>query len=355
MSIPNHIVERFFQGGCTDDEKQQVIAYFRENPEKLAQYLTEDSWEDFTADARQEVPTAKMRHVIEDTIGRPAATPPVAPVRRIHFGWVAAASLAALTVLGFLLYKKAPGRVTPDIAAVAPLQIKKQAPQSKDIRNTSSKTLICFLPDGSKVGLSRSSTITFDSAFTNGRRDIFLEGQAVFTVKKDNARPFTVHSKGIATTALGTVFSVSDKKGGYTMVHLFSGRVVVKKEKQDRSFKDIYLMPGQQLTINKEDFTIQIKDTRPAAGVEKPVTPSATQQALHFDSRPLTEIFSLLQKEYNVSISYDPATLQNMTFTGLLNRDKESLDSFLSTLCDLNDLSLKKISDNHYSIQVKQP
>jgi ferric-dicitrate binding protein FerR (iron transport regulator) len=353
MSIPNHIVERFFQGGCTDEEKQQVIAFFRENPEKLAQYLTEDSWQGFTPDAGREVPSAKMRQAIEDTIGQPPA--PVAPVRKIRYGWVAAASLAALTVLGFLLYKKTPGRTKPDIAAVSRSQIKKQAQELKDIRNTSSKTIICFLPDSSKVALSGSSEITFDSAFTNGKRDIFLEGQAVFTVKKDNARPFTVHSKGIATTALGTVFSVSDKNGGYTMVRLFSGRVVVKKEKQDRSFRDIYLMPGQQLTIDKEDFSVRIKDARPAASVEKPATLSATQQALHFDSRPLTEIFSLLQKEYNVSISYDPATLQNMTFTGLLNRDKESLDSFLTTLCDLNDLSLKKTSDNSYAIQVKQP
>lgn len=348
MSIPNHLVERFFQGGCTDEEKQQVIAYFRENPGKLAQYLTEDSWEDFTPDARLEVPTSKMRQAIDDTIGRPAA-----PVRRIRYGWVAAASLAALTVLGFLLHKKTNDRTKPEIAAVAPPPVKKEAQKLKDIRNTSSKTIICFLPDGSKVGLSGSSTISFDSTFTNGRRDIFLEGQAVFTVKKDNARPFTVHSKGIATTALGTVFSVSDKNGGYTMVHLFSGRVVVKKEKQDRSFKDIYLMPGQQLVVNKETFSVQIRSITPAARTEEHATPSATQQVMHFDSQPLTEIFSLLQKEYKVSISYDPATLQNMTFTGLLNRDKESLESFLTTLCDLNDLSIKKTSDNSFTIQVK--
>ncbi len=351
-------MERFFQGDCTEEEKQQVLAYFRDNPEKLAQYLTEGSWEDFIPDARHEVPTAKLRQAIEENVrqmdpfGRPQA-----PVRRINYGWAVAASIAALTVLVFLLFKKTADRTKPEIATVATAPVKKEAQRLKDIRNISSKTVICYLPDGSKVGLSGNSLISFDSAFTNGRRDIFLEGQAVFTVKKDNARPFIVHSKGITTTALGTVFSVSDKKGDYTTVHLFSGRVVVKKERQDRSFKDIYLMPGQQLVINKTDFSVQIKDARPSTRIEEEpaTTPSSTQQVLHFASQPLTEIFSLLQKEYKVSISYDPAALKNMTFTGLLNRDKESLESFLTTLCDLNDLSLKKTSDNSYSIQVKQP
>jgi hypothetical protein len=108
------------------------------------------------------------------------------------------------------------------------------------------------------------------------------------------------------------------------------------------------------LVINKEDFSVQIKNIVPPE-VKPSADPvqSSPQQVLNFTNRPLEEIFSLLQKEYNVSISFDPATLQNMTFTGSLNKEKESLGSFLNTLCDLNELSLKKISDNSFSIQVK--
>jgi ferric-dicitrate binding protein FerR (iron transport regulator) len=350
MSISDHLIERFFQGDCTEEERQQVQAYFSNNPEKLAQYLTDGSWEAFTPNDLHEAPTEKIRQAIEEKIGKMPA-----PVRRIRYTWVAAAAVIALTALFFLLYKNKAGDTKPEIAAATPPPVKPQT-LLKDIHNTSSKTENFFLPDGSKVELSGNSTLTFDSTFINGRRDIFLKGAAVFTVKKDNARPFVVHSKDITTTALGTVFSVSDKGSLYTTVHLFSGRVVIKKEegKGGGSFRNIYLAPGQQLAINKEDFSVQIKNTVPleAKASAAPVQ-STPQQVLNFTNRPLEEIFSLLQKEYNVSISFDPAALQNMTFTGSLNKDKESLESFLNTLCDLNELSLKKISDNSFTIQVK--
>jgi ferric-dicitrate binding protein FerR (iron transport regulator) len=350
MSIPDHLIQRFFQGDCTEEERQQVQAFFNDNPEKLAQYLTEGSWEAFTPNDLQEVPTEKIRQAIEDEIGKMPT-----PVRRIRYGWVAAAAVIALIALFYLLYKNKGDNTKPDIAAATPPRAKPQ-PLLKDINNASSKTKVFFLPDGSKVALSGNSALSFDSAFINGRRDIFLEGTAVFTVKKDNARPFVVHSKDITTTALGTVFSVSDKGGLFTTVHLFSGRIVIKKEegKGGGSFGNIYLVPGQQLVINKEDFSVQIKNIVPPE-VKPSADPvqSSPQQVLNFTNRPLEEIFSLLQKEYNVSISFDPATLQNMTFTGSLNKEKESLGSFLNTLCDLNELSLKKISDNSFSIQVK--
>jgi ferric-dicitrate binding protein FerR (iron transport regulator) len=349
MSIPDHLIQRFFQGDCTEEERQQVQAFFNDNPEKLAQYLTEGSWEAFTPNDLQEVPTEKIRQAIEDEIGKMPT-----PVRRIRYGWLAAAAVIALIALFYLLYKNKGDNTKPDIAAATPPRAKPQ-PLLKDIHNSSSKTKVFLLPDGSKVALSGNSALSFDSAFINGRRDIFLEGTAVFTVKK-NARPFVVHSKDITTTALGTVFSVSDKGGLFTTVHLFSGRIVIKKEegKGGGSFGNIYLVPGQQLVINKEDFSVQIKNIVPPE-VKPSADPvqSSPQQVLNFTNRPLEEIFSLLQKEYNVSISFDPTTLQNMTFTGSLNKEKESLESFLNTLCDLNELSLKKISDNSFSIQVK--
>jgi len=354
MSIPGQLLEKFLRGDCTAEEKQEVTAWLRDNPEELAQYLTENSWEEFTADPRQNVPTEKIRRTIEATVGEMST-----PVRKIRYSWVAAASIIAAVALFFTLHKNT-GPATQTIAATKPALPQHQS-CLKIIENTSSRTKACYLPDGSKLELSGKTTVSYDSAFVNGRRDIFLQqGEAIFAVKKD-PRPFTVHSKGITTTALGTVFSVSDKQRLFSTVHLFSGKIVIKKaagETAGGAFKDIYLKPGQQLMLNNENFSVQIKDIAPAT-VKAPVPAEQVmanqQQVLDFANRPLGEILSLLQQEYKVSISYDPAALQNMTFTGKLNRDKESLESFLSTLCDLNDLSLKKINDNSFAIQQKQP
>ena len=347
MSISNYLIEKFFQGDVTEEEKQQVIEFFRNNPEKLAQYLTEDSWADFNPDIQQGAPTDKMREAIEARVG---TMPIQVPVRKIRYAWVAAASVIAATSLVFMLRR---GDKSPVQAPQVASTIKKERPLTR-IQNHSIGAKIFFLPDSSKVELGGNSDISL--AFIDNKRDIFLNGQATFTVRKDNAKPFVVHSRDIATTVLGTVFSVNDKNTLYTMVRLFSGKVVVKKEgPNSKTFKDTYLQPGQQLTFDKKDFSIRIKNVAPEASlVTRPlVNPTPQQQVMDFSNRPLSEIFSLLQQECGVMINYDAAALQNMSFTGKLDRNKESIESFLNTLCDLNELTLKKISDKHFSIQVK--
>jgi len=347
MSISNYLIEKFFQGDVTEEEKQQVMEFFRNNPEKLAQYLTEDSWKDFNPDIRQGAPKDKMREAIEARVGK---MPTPASVRKIRYAWVAAASVIAATALVFLLRRgdKIPAQA-PQVAST----IKKE-PRPTIIQNHSSGIKVFSLPDSSKVELGGNSDISV--AFIDNKRDIYLNGQAIFTVRKDNAKPFVVHTRDIATTVLGTVFSVNDKNILYTTVHLFSGKVVVKKEGlNSKTFKDTYLRPGQQLTLDKKDFSVRIKNVTPEASLvtKLPVNTAPQQQVMDFTNRPLSEIFSLLQKEYGVEITYDAAALQNMSFTGKLDRNKESIESFLNTLCDLNELTLKKISDKSFSIQVK--
>jgi len=345
MSISNYLIEKFFQGDVTEDEKQQVMDFFRNNPEKFAQYLTEDSWNEFEPDIQQGAPTDKMREALEARVGK---MPAPAPVRRIRYAWVAAASIIAATALVFLLRQ---GDKHPTQAPQVASTIKKE-PVLSNIQNHSSGVKVFFLPDSSKVELGSNSDLTFDNAFN---RHILLNGQATFTVKKDHAEPFVVASGDIATVVLGTVFSVNNKNNHYTTVRLFSGKVMVKKEGPGaKTFKDIYLIPGQQLTFDKKDFSVRIRNVATEAlSAKLPVNPAPQQQVMEFTNRPLSEIFSLLQQECGVKITFDAAALQNMSFTGKLDRNKESIESFLNTLCDLNELTLKKISDRSFSIQVK--
>lgn len=343
--MSNYLIEKFFQGHATEDEKQQVIEFFRNNPEKLAQYLTEDSWKEFDPDTQRGAPTDKMREAIEARVGK---MPTPIPLRRIRYAWVAAASVIAATALVFLLHRSDKNPTpAPQLASTI-----KKDPSLSTVKNKSSGIKVFFLPDSSKVELGSNSDITFDNSFN---RHILLNGQATFTVKKAHAEPFVVHSGDIATVVLGTVFSVNNKNNQYTTVRLFSGKVMVKKDGTgNRTFKDIYLIPGQQLTLDKKDFSVQVRNVASEASPTRlPVNPAPQEQVMDFTNRPLSEIFSLLQKEYGVTIAFDAATLQNMSFTGKLDRSKESIESFLNTLCDLNELRLKKISDRSFSIQVK--
>jgi ferric-dicitrate binding protein FerR (iron transport regulator) len=349
MRISDHLMERFLSGDCTEEENRQVIAFFKDNPEKLAQYLTEENWENFDPEPRYGTPSPQVRQSIENSVGR-------APVRKMRIGRMAAAAVVFLVCLGSYFYWRAGARdknhTSLSLAATTQPPVKDSVLQA--ITNESAQPKMIRLADGSTVKLAPGSNIAFNNA--SDRRDIFLKGEAVFTVMKDKVRPFTVHSKGIATTALGTVFSVNDKVSLFTTVHLYSGKVVVKKEiaEANRPFKNVYLQPGQQLILNNENFSVQIKNTErtPMIAV-KEESKSSRPQLLNFTKQPLSDIFSRLQKECKTTIFYDAAIMKNMDFTGTFDRDKETLESFLSTLCDLNELTLKKTNNNGFSIQVK--
>lgn len=64
-----------------------------------------------------------------------------------------------------------------------------------------------LLEDGSVVELNRGARIAVDYTPT-ARRVRLLEGEALFTVEKNPARPFVVHAAGVDVRAVGTAFNV---------------------------------------------------------------------------------------------------------------------------------------------------
>ena len=81
------------------------------------------------------------------------------------------------------------------------------------------------LADGSTIELNSRSRVRV--LFSERERDVeLLEGQALFRVAKDAARPFLVESAGTRVRAVGTQFDVYRKASG-TQVTVVEGRVAV--------------------------------------------------------------------------------------------------------------------------------
>ena len=73
-----------------------------------------------------------------------------------------------------------------------------------------------LLPDGSIVWLNTNTAIAVD--YDSERRTVsLLRGEAQFEVAHDTGRPFEVLARGGRSTALGTVFTVSDRGPGATV------------------------------------------------------------------------------------------------------------------------------------------
>src|SRR5690606_29057383 len=69
------------------------------------------------------------------------------------------------------------------------------------------------LADGSHIYLNAGSTLRYPVQFLPGQpRDVYLNGEAFFEVKKDTERPFTVVTEEMNTRVYGTRFNVTSYK-----------------------------------------------------------------------------------------------------------------------------------------------
>ena len=100
------------------------------------------------------------------------------------------------------------------------------------------ETKTVFLPDSSRVTLNANSRLSYAKDWQQGSRDVYLEGEAFFEVRKVAQKPtevsmapaayrkFRVLTKEVTVEVLGTTFDVQNRRGE-TKVVLKSGKVKV--------------------------------------------------------------------------------------------------------------------------------
>lgn len=217
--------------------------------------------------------------------------------------------------------------------------------------NTSGKTKQLILPDGSRIALFDSSEITYKEPVDASKREVYLVGKADFQVAKDKAKPFTVFSGEISTTAIGTRFTVVAKKKEKTIsIKLFEGKVVIKSLAgyNDKWAKDLYLQPVQELVYDKIRKTVTIytfskeKTLNKAASQvqENPSIPNFDKRSwFMFNNQPVSEILDALAEMYGVKIYYSKNDVKDMYFIGTYDKS-DSLENILKQIALLNNLKL---------------
>ena len=89
-----------------------------------------------------------------------------------------------------------------------------------------------YLPDGSYVNLNAGSSLYYYVCNECNTRELILEGEAFFDVKRDTERPFIVKTTNLSATVLGTSFNVKAyPEESKTEVALVTGKVSVAGEK----------------------------------------------------------------------------------------------------------------------------
>lgn len=220
------------------------------------------------------------------------------PVRNIRwYKYAAAAALiVAVAITGVKLgTTKAP--VNEIVSAPQTIQTKSEIV----IANNEARDKIINLPDGSRIILAKTSSITYKRLFNNDTREVFLSGEAFFEIAKDATRPFYVYSGNVVTKVLGTSFRiVSDSKTDKVTVAVKTGKVTVFRKDKEQEDKDKYILkPSEQLVFEniKDNPLKQIVANK--ALIENNL-PAVTQ--FDFESASLPSILQALSKYYSVEI-----------------------------------------------------
>ena len=184
------------------------------------------------------------------------------------------------------------------------------------------------LPDGSEVWLNAATTLTYPTAFVGTDREVKLEGEAFFEIKKDAGRPFRVITAQQKTTVLGTRFNVSAYADDPAeIVTLSEGKVRVSAT--DATTVGAELMPGQEAIVRDQIFTR-------SANIE--MATAWKNGIFFFEETDLSSIMRQLGRWYNVEVKFANQEIK-AKFNGKIPRNL-SLNNVLKVL-ELSDVKFR--------------
>lgn len=344
--INDELIERFFANQCTPEEARQVGLYLREHPEILEQYLPEKEFMELPDEG--DIPEVVSQQWLNNIHRQShAVNNKTKWIKRLA---IAAAAVGLIVLASRLMVK----RVREQYAVNEPNVIIPQDQQARQTNNTS-KPVAVVLPDGSVVQLAPQAAITYHRLFSE-QRNVFLTGEADFTVVPDKAHPFTVYSSEVHTTVLGTFFHVKALPAeDMISVKLNTGKVRVSIDTKKKT-EDVILTPGKELRYNRKTGASSLLTFRTAA--PDVMVKAGTGNQAHvkpdwyrFSNQPMTQVLDQLSNYYGVAIYYYPPDITDIYFDGKFE-NTDSLDKILSDLTLPNNLKLIR-NDSGFIIKRK--
>ncbi|TKC62333.1 FecR family protein [Pedobacter hiemivivus] len=337
MSVSDQLLDKYFKGQCSPEEKLQVLDYLNKVDELPAHLLSKDEW-DQTDDATiDELKTEEMFNAIKRQT--------ITKVYRLKWIKIIAAAAVVLAILGVALLNLNRTGPNTELATNKILSVDKTSPINwKSVTNYTEHNQLFTLPDSSVVKIYPGAELTYAIPFGKNKREVYLNGKSFFEVTKDKKHPFVVYAKGISTTALGTSFTITAlEKSKFIKVQLHTGKVWVKNVDsmhQILAFSKI-LLPGKELVYSSLINKVKVSDFKTLS-----IKTENAMKELNFTQAPLVDVFAKLEKQYKVKIIYDQADLAEMSFTGSLKLT-QSIDTILEEVAELNKLNQIKTTEGY--------
>src|SRR5665648_230226 len=190
------------------------------------------------------------------------------------------------------------------------------------------------LSEGTKVWLNSGSKMVYPVVFAENKREVYIDGEAVFEVVHMNDKPFVVSTKDFDVKVLGTVFNVSvysDDKYSST---------VLEKGKIELNYKGVFGLSNEKMDVTPGFMAVFDRDQN--TFVQQKVDPqkylSWREGYLTVKNEKLENILKKLSRYYNIEMVITDNELKNETFSGYLDL-KNSPQEVLSVINETTSLT----------------
>jgi transmembrane sensor len=222
------------------------------------------------------------------------------------------------------------------------------------------------LSDGSEVTLNSQTELKYPEEFKGKTREIYLNGEAFFDVKKDVQHPFIVHTGKMSIRVLGTTFNIRSYKNDVASeTTLLKGAIEVTLT--DRPNDRIILKPNEKLVLKSTPMQTNItrKKSKLVAKSDsintsyalttltylKPndstvVETSWVNNKLVFKDQEFREIAMQMERWYGIKIKFKSNQAKAYRFTGVFER--ETIQQALKALQMIEAFTYKQKNDTIY-------
>lgn len=342
MSTTQARIEQLIQlqmkQGLSIQEQQELLNYMQDP--LLASYiriLLEDAFQhepglealgtdyqarilnDILAKSRQE---ERKKFTLFRFLGKGSKLPQIKNIKR--FSQIAAAVLILITISIWISYKL---HLSKDV--------QHQLYVSHHASVDSTENRYVQLPDSSVVILRYGSELEIVSDFEGETREVTLIGEGYFDIKRNEKKPFIVHTKDIKTVVLGTAFTIKayrDEKDVEVTVQ--QGKVRV----EPKNLKPVELLASEQVLVSNDNIPKKNQDIAVEA------TLHWTSDDLHFEGIAFSILAQRLERRYGVKIEFANKTLGNCRMNGSFD-GTENLAEILRILCATNNATYKVNGD----------
>lgn len=255
--------------------------------------------------------------------------------------WIFRAAAVCLLMLGvlYVVYNYTPEPIQQEMPLTSVM---------KEVQAERGERLNLTLDDGTSVVLNSASVLRYPSNFSDSTREIELEGEAFFSVARDESKPFLVHTGEATVQVLGTKFNVN----AYTEkdkveVAVAEGKVAVKSAINTENRDSLSL--GSEVVLTKGEYT----SVREGAFPTTPVRAASLDYYLGwvdgnliFDGTTLEEVIRRLELYYNRDFQVTNAMLLDRKLTATFK--KESLSKVLDVLSIAMDVKYEQVDSLIY-------